>query len=66
MHYFITSVTFDFDELGAPSPNEQQDLIDDTIGTVWEADDGDDLIDEISTATGWCIKAIDYRHVLQS
>jgi hypothetical protein len=66
MHYFITSVTFDFDELDPPSPDEQQDLIDDTIGTVWEADDGDDLVDEISTATGWCIKAIDYRHVLQS
>ena len=66
MHYVVTAITFDFDELDAPNPNEQQDLIDDTIGTVWEADDGDDLVDEISTATGWCIKAIDYRHVLQS
>ena len=27
---------------------------------VWEADNEDDLIDEITTATGWCIKSIDY------
>ena len=27
---------------------------------VWEADDEDDLIEEITTASGWCIKSIDY------
>ena len=30
-----------------------------TIG--WEADDEDDLIEEVTTATGWCIKNIDYE-----
>jgi len=34
------------------------------VGQFWEADDEDDLIDEISTASGWCIKSIDYRHIL--
>ena len=27
---------------------------------VWEADNEDDMIDEITTATGWCIKNIYY------
>ena len=35
------------------------------IGQIWEADDEDDLIEEISCASGWCIKSIDYRHILK-
>tara|TARA_B000000557_G_scaffold49777_1_gene38132 strand:- start:308 stop:520 length:213 start_codon:yes stop_codon:yes gene_type:complete len=35
------------------------------VGQFWEVDDEEDLIDEISTASGWCIKSIDYRHVLK-
>ena len=35
------------------------------VGQFWEADDEEDLIDEISTASGWCIKSINYRHVLK-
>ena len=31
-----------------------------TVG-VWDADDEDDLIEEITTASGWCIKSIDYE-----
>ena len=27
---------------------------------VWEADNEDDLIEEITAAAGWCIKSIDY------
>ena len=42
-----------FDEL-------QVELEDLTVG-VWEADDEDDLIEEITTASGWCIKSIDYE-----
>ena len=35
------------------------DIIENNSG-MWEADDEDDLIDEISTASGWCIRSIDY------
>ena len=42
-----------FDEL-------QVELEDQTVG-VWEADDEDDLIEEVTTASGWCIKSIDYE-----
>ena len=38
----------------------QVELEDLTVG-VWEADDEDDLIEEITTASGWCIKSIDYE-----
>ncbi len=35
------------------------------IGTIWDADNEEDLIEEISCASGWCIKSIDFRHVLK-
>ena len=44
------------------------------IGSVWELevpDDGDDedvveeLLEEVSSATGWCINSIDFRHILK-
>ena len=38
----------------------QIELEDQTVG-VWDADDEDDLIEEITTASGWCIKSIDYE-----
>jgi len=43
---------------------EMNDVYADYIGTTWEADDGDDLVEEITSASGWCIKSIDYRHQL--
>ena len=38
----------------------QIELEDQTVG-VWEADDEDDLIEEITSSSGWCIKSIDYE-----
>ena len=38
----------------------QIELEDQTVG-VWEADDEDDLIEEITSTSGWCIKSIDYE-----
>ena len=38
----------------------QIELEDQTVG-VWEADDEDDLIEEITSSSGWCIKSIDYK-----
>ena len=40
--------------------DEEIEIRDLALG-VWDADDEDDLIEEITTATsGWCIKNIDY------
>ena len=39
--------------------DDQQSIINDNLG-VWEADDEDDLIEEVTANSGWCIKSIDY------
>ena len=63
MKFLVTEVKFDFDEGDIDDPitfEEQVQIIHDNLG-VWEADDEDDLIEEITTASGWCIKSIDYE-----
>ena len=66
MHYRITQINIDFeDDNFELSPTEQQDVIDDVMSTTWEASDGDDLVEEITSATGFCINSIDYCYVLK-
>ena len=62
MQFQVTYIEFDFDGDDL-THNEKIDILDDHIG-VWDADDGDDLIEEITCASGWCIKSIQYRHLL--
>ena len=64
MIFQVTKIEFDFAGDNLFTENDRLDLIEETIGSIWEVDDEDDLIDEISTASGWCINSIDYRHVL--
>ena len=61
MQYQVTEIQFDFEEI---SLEDQNDITSEVIGSIWEAIDDEDLIDEITTATGWCILSIDYRVVL--
>ena len=42
----------------------QKDLQEQYIGSIWDVDDEDDLVEEITCASGWLIDEIDYRHVL--
>ena len=58
MQFQITNIEFDCDL-------DCNVDVDDYIGTIWTADDGDDLVEEITSDSGWCIKSIDYRHVLK-
>ena len=65
MQFQITYIEFDFgDDLYSMTEQETEDFYDDYIGTFWEADDGDDLVEEITSAAGWFINTIDYRHIL--
>ena len=65
MQFQVTQIEFDFDDAQEYIPEEdKQEVYNDVIGAVWEACDEDDLIEEITCATGWCINSIDYRHVL--
>ena len=63
MQFQVTQIDFDFDD-SFEDGIYAQEIIDEVIATTWEADDEDDLIEEITCATGWCINSIDYRHVL--
>ena len=56
MKYNVFSVEFDFDD----ERDFSIEVIDANLG-VWEADDEDDLKEEITCASGWCIKSIDYE-----
>ena len=66
MKYNVTDVEFDFDD-GNLNEEEYKLTFDEEIEIrdlalgVWEADDEDDLIEEVTTASGWCIKSIDYE-----
>ena len=66
MKFLVTEVEFDLQDDYDMSKDDrlnfdelQIELEDQTIG-VWEADDEDDLIEEVTTASGWCIKSINY------
>ena len=60
MKYLVNAIEFDFsDSIGVLDTWEQEQIVKNNLG-VWEADDDDDLIDEITTGTGWCIESIDY------
>ena len=64
MKFNVTEVEFDFDDDYAEESkltfDEEIEIRDLALG-VWEADDEDDLIEEVTTAAGWCIKSIDYE-----
>ena len=63
MKFNVTEVEFDFDDNYAEESkltfDEEIEILDLALG-VWDADDEDDFIEEVTTACGWCIKSIDY------
>ena len=64
MKFNVTEVEFDFDDEYAEESkltfDEEIEIRDLALG-VWDADDEDDLIEEVTTACGWCIRNIDYE-----
>ena len=68
MKFNVTEIEFDFDdECYGYDPltfDEEISIRDQALG-VWDADDEDDLLEEITTACGWCIKNIDYEIQLE-
>ena len=63
MKFNVREVEFDFDDDYAEESkltfDEEIEIRDLALG-VWDADDEDDLIEEITASTGWCIKSINY------
>jgi|TARA_A100001037_G_scaffold96748_1_gene88134 hypothetical protein len=64
MKFLVTDIKFDFNtdmpDYYSVSYDDQELIVRDNIG-VWEADDEDDLIEEITANAGWCILSIDYE-----
>ena len=63
MKFNVSEIEFDFDDGDFDDPitfEEQVQITHDNLG-VWEADDEEDLVEEITCASGWCIKKIDYK-----
>ncbi len=66
MKFNVTEVEFDFDEWHERNWDnkltfDEEIAVRDMALGVWEADDEDDLIEEVTAASGWCIKSIDYE-----
>ena len=64
MKFLVTDIEFDFNtdmpDYYSVSFDDQESIINDNLG-VWEAEDEDDLIEEVTSNAGWCIKSIDYE-----
>ena len=77
MQFYVKDIEFDFDDDEAntvcnsdldtffiASNFVRREVVEENLG-VWEADSEDDLIEEITASSGWCIKSIDYEHQLK-
>ena len=65
MQFQVTDIEFDFEDSLYPlSEEECAEFYDDYVGTFWEADDSEDLVEEITSSAGYCVKSIDYRIIL--
>ena len=64
MQFQVTEIEFDFTD-SFDIENYDQDVIDEVKATIWEAADEEDLVEEITAATGFCVNSINYQHVLK-
>ena len=68
MQFQITKIEFDVDDsIYDPSVNviTSEELAENYVGEIWEADDEDDLIEEITNDSAHSINSIDYRIILK-
>jgi len=68
MQFLITQIEFDIDDsIYDPSVNviTSEELAENYVGEIWEANDEDDLVEEITNDSAHCINSIDYRIILK-
>ena len=64
MKYNVTDIEFDFDDDYAEESKltfDEEIAVRDLALGVWDAEDEDDLIEEVTANAGWCIKSINYE-----
>ena len=69
MRFDVTEIEFDFDDAYSEEYtltfDDEIALRDSALG-IWDTLDEDDLIEQITDSTGWCIKSIDYEIIKDS
>ena len=64
MKFYVSDIKFDFNtdmpDYYSVSFDDQESIINENLG-VWEAEDEDDLVEEITANAGWCILSLDYE-----
>ena len=69
MKFNVTDIEFDLNdslsEEYSLSFEEEIELHDSALG-IWDTLDEDDLIEQITQLSGWCIKSIDYKSIEDS
>ena len=69
MKFNVTEIEFDFDdECYGYEPltfDEEISIRDQALG-IWDTEDENDLIEQITNTMGWCIKSIDYKSMEDS
>ena len=64
LKFLVTDIEFDFNtdlpDIYGVSCDDALEITQNHLG-CWDADDEDDLIEEITAASGWCISSIDYQ-----
>ena len=66
MQFRITKIEFDVDDsIYDPSVNviTSEELAENYVGEIWEADDEDDLIEEITNDSAHCINSIEFVNI---
>ena len=69
MKFNVIDIEFDLNdslsEEYSLSFEEEIELHDSALG-IWDTSDEDDLIEQITELSGWCIKSIDYKSMEDS
>ena len=71
MRFDVTEIEFDFDDQydrnwdSHLTFDEEREVHDAALG-IWDTLDEDDLIEQITELSGWCIKSIDYEIINDS
>ena len=69
MKFNVKDIEFDLNdslsEEYSLSLDEEIELHDSALG-IWDTSDEDDLIEQITELSGWCIKSIDYEIIKDS
>jgi hypothetical protein len=63
MQFKILDIAFDFDEDYDITLDDCVYINSIYIDTVWDAEDDDDLVDQITNESGWCIEGISFVNI---